>query len=97
MIILNVIYRIKQGKRDAFMSAIADLCVQEASLAEHGCLAYDYYFAANDANIVFLNEKWQDEASLLAHTRTSHFIKLGELKTEFVQSVNIAKYEGKEI
>lgn len=92
MVILNVTYHIKQGKRDAFMDAIRALGVQEASKNEDGCLAYDYYYAADEVDIVFLNEIWQDEASLLAHTKAPHFGKLGGLKAEFVQSVSIAKF-----
>lgn len=92
MIILNVTYHIKQGKRGAFMDAIKALGVQEASKNENGCLIYDYYYAADDENIVFLNEMWQDEASLLAHTSAPHFGRLAELKADFVQSVSITKF-----
>lgn len=97
MIILNVTYRIKQGKRGEFMDAIKALGVQEASKNESGCLVYDYYYAADDSNIVFLNEMWQDEASLIAHTNTPHFGKLGGLKAEFVQSVSITKFEANKL
>lgn len=97
MLILNITYYIKEGKRDAFMSAIKELGIYEASISEKGCAAYDYYYPTTGSNTVFLNEIWEDEDCQLAHTRTGHFATLQELKKEYVQSVNINKYNAKRL
>lgn len=92
MIILNITYHVKAGKRDAFLSAIEALNIPALTNAEKGCLAYDYYYPIHNTDDLFLNEIWEDEDCLKAHTLTEHFFKLQELKSTLVDTVTITKY-----
>ncbi|MEM8923011.1 MAG: putative quinol monooxygenase [Actinomycetota bacterium] len=55
-----------EGVRDALLT------MQEASRAEKGCQDYTFSVELGDPAIVRLSERWDDEASLLAHFATPH-------------------------
>jgi len=97
MLLLNVIYQTKQGQRETFLSAIEALGIPEASRAEKGCLAYDYYYPVQGENTIFLNEIWENADCQAAHTRAAHFAKLQELKKEYVESVTLMKYNAERL
>ena len=93
MIILNVTYTMKEGKKAADFqheletSGLAPYCRKES-----GNICYRYYFPADGENLLFLLEKWADEEALTAHGKTENFAKIGELKTTFVESAEIRKF-----
>ena len=60
MIVLNVHYKCKPGKREAFLHAIRAEGLDAASRAEAGNLQYDYYLSADGSDNLLLVEKWQD-------------------------------------
>lgn len=93
MIVLNVTYKCKAGKRSAFLETIKSEGIDVASRAEAGNIKYDYYLSDADANELFLLEKWQDADALAEHGTQAHFKRLGELKADFVEDTVIEKYE----
>lgn len=97
MFLLHVTYRTKTGQRDRFLSEIKSLGIPEAFRSEKGCLAYDYYYPEHGGDEIFLNEIWEDEDSLTAHTQTELFAKLQELKNRYVSAVRIDKYNAQRL
>ena len=93
MIVLNVTYRCKPGRRDAFLERIKAEGIDAASRAEPGNLKYDYYLPADGGNQLFLLEKWQDADAVAAHGKMPHFARLGQLKPEYVEDTVIEKFE----
>lgn len=89
MIILHVYYELYEGKRDAFMSVLNEYQIPQKSKAEHGNYAYDYYFPVNEANQLFLLEKWENEAAFEAHKQSEHFLKLQELKKDYIKAAKL--------
>jgi len=92
MVILNVTYKCKPGKREEFLGAVKAEGIDAASRNESGNIRYDYFAAADHPDCLFLLEHWQDEDAFKAHTEEPHFKRLGEIKAEFVQETEIGKY-----
>lgn len=93
MIILNVTYQCKSGKREEYLKAIKTEGIDVACRAEEGNIAYDYYYPTDDNDTLFLLEKWRDERAFASHREQAHFKRLGELKEEYVDDTAIEKYE----
>lgn len=92
MLTLNVTYHCKPGHREAFYQALCDLGARAISLSEKGNHMYDYFFDAQDPDILFLLEKWETAEDLAAHSSTDSFAKLQELKTVHCDSVDVDKF-----
>ena len=93
MIILNVYYNAKPGKRDEFYSAVKALGVPEESRAEEGNIKYDYYFSDADENQILLVEHWKDEAAFKFHGEQDYFRKLQEIKAEYIEEAHIDRFD----
>ena len=92
MLTWNVTYHCKPGKREAFFKAISELGVRGNSNREEGNLKYDYFFDAQDPDVLLLVETWTEPALQEAHCRTETFDKLQILKAEYCDSVTANKF-----
>ena len=92
MIVLNVTYKCKSGMREAFLDAIKAEGLDAASRAEEGNSKYDFYFAADNPDELFLVEYWRDAEAVAIHNEMPHFKRFGELKKEFVEETDLKKY-----
>ena len=54
MLTLYVKYTAKPGCRESYVRSIVEEGILTAIRAEEGCLCYDYYFSAQDENVVLL-------------------------------------------
>ena len=68
---LAVRWTIKQGELDAVLTALRPLV--EASQAEAGCEIYQAHRDPDDPNVIFLYERYVDEAAYRAHAESEHF------------------------
>lgn len=93
MVIVHVTYRIKPGKREEFMAALAEMGVAECSRKERGCLRYDYAYPTESENQVYLLEVWEDALCLKEHSETPAFEKLKGLKDKYLDGMTIEKYD----
>ena len=93
MIVLNVTYKCKAGKRNDFLETIKREGIDASSRAEVGNIKYDYYLSDAYVDELFLLEKWQDAEAVAEHGKQAHFKKLGELKADFVEDTVIERYE----
>ena len=93
MIVLNVSYKCKPEMRDDFMEAIITEGIDVACRAEAGNLKYEYYYSAEDDDEILLIEKWTDAGALAAHGKQEHYLRLGELKQEYVKETVVEKFE----
>lgn len=92
MIVLNVLYKCKPGMREAFLDAIKAEGLDAASCAEEGNSKYDFYFAADNPDELFLVEYWRDAEAVAIHNGMPHFKRFGELKKKFVEETDLKKY-----
>ena len=92
LILLNVRYTIKPGKRDEFFKKVNEQGIISESRAEPGNYKYNYYKPADSENALFLMEMWVSKEAQAAHIKTEHFSRLQILKKEYVTDVEIEKY-----
>lgn len=92
MIVLNVTYNVKTGKRDDFFKKVTELGVPKGSRKEAGNIKYDYFFATDNENQILLIEHWKDQDAFDIHVGMDYFKELQKCKDEYVESTNIEKY-----
>lgn len=93
MIVLNVTYHCRPGKREEFLEMIRAEGIDAACRAEDGNIKYDYFIPTDGSNDLLLVEKWRDADALAAHGKQPHFARLGEFKAEFVEDSILEKFE----
>ena len=92
MEVLNVTYHCKPGKRAEFINAIVAEGIDVACRNEEGNLKYGYYLPTDSADDMLLIEKWRDADCLAAHGKQPHYLRLGELKAQFVDETVLEKF-----
>ena len=90
---LLVTYTAKSGCREQFVRDIVTQGVLTAIRAEEGCLLYDYYFSAQDENVVLLMERWESEAHQRTHMTQPHMADLRAIKNQYIDSVRLVKVQ----
>ena len=90
---LHVTYTAKPGCRETFVRQIVTEGILTAIRAEEGCLTYDYYFSAQDENVVLLIERWESEACLRVHLTQPHMADLRKIKEEFVENTRLVRVQ----
>ena len=93
MIVLNVTYKCKPGMREAFLKNIKEEGLDAKSRAEAGNIKYDYYYPAEEKDELLLVEKWKDADAVADHGVQPHFLRLGEIKSLYVDETIIERYE----
>ena len=84
--------RIDPSKRSEADTAFAKM--QEETLKEPGCLAYQAYSDRADDGVIFMFEKWKDQAALDAHFASPHMAEFGAALGGFgVTGMDVKKYE----
>ena len=90
---LHVTYTAKSGCREQFVRRIVTEGILTEIRNEAGCLAYDYYFSAQDENVVLLVERWESEAHQRVHMTQPHMAALRQIKEECIAAVRLAKVQ----
>ena len=92
MLVINVFYTCKPGKREEFLEMIEREGVRTGSLAEEGNLAYRYFRSVEDEDKLFLYEEWKDVDAHGVHRTMPHYQRLQECQGEFLESIDVKKY-----
>ena len=92
MIVLNVTYQCKPGKRDEFLEKILAEGIDTASRAEAGNFRYVFYLPADGSDELLLVEKWRDDGALAVHREQPHYAKLAALKAEYLTGTVIERF-----
>ncbi len=92
MIILNVHYKCKPGKRDEFRENLNILGVPSKTRAEDGCLGYDYYLPVDNDDELLLIERWRDAEALASHGTSAHCVELQPVKQKYITETIINKF-----
>lgn len=90
---LHVTYTAKPGCREQFVRQIVTEGILTAIRSEEGCLMYDYYFSAQDENVVLLIERWESEAYQRVHMQQPHMAALRKIKESYIDSVRLVKVQ----
>ena len=73
MIYLNVVLKVRNEADVAFVRQTMTELAQLAK-KDPGCIRFEVYHSQSDNRAFFLNEIWEDAASLDAHRRTPAFV-----------------------
>jgi len=96
MIHVHVTYTFRSAAdRDAYYEAINRLQIPEMTRCEKGNYMYDYFLPMGTDKAIFLLEKWEDAESIAVHTTQPHFLRMGELKAQYVEKTEIPRFESK--
>ena len=90
-LILYVKYHAKPGCREAFVRQVVEEGILTLIREEKGCLSYDYYFSAQDADELLLIERWESAAHQRVHMEQPHIARLKAIKEQFVDSTAVGK------
>ena len=93
---LHVTYTAKPGCREQFVRRIVTQGILTAIRNEAGCLAYDYYFSAQDENTVLLVERWESEAHQRIHMQQPHMAALRKIREDCIDAVRLVKVQEEE-
>ncbi len=93
MVVFNVVYKCKAGKRDAFLKRIKDEGIDVACRNDRGNIKYDYYIPADGSDELLLVEKWVDAETLDEHVKQPHITKLRAFKPEYVDDTVSDRFE----
>ena len=88
---LYVVYHAKPGGREAFVRQVVEEGILTAIRAEDGCLAYDYYFSAQDENELLLIERWESAAHQRVHMEQPHMARLREIKDKYIADTKLGR------
>ena len=90
-LMLYVRYQAKPGCREKFVRQLVEEGILTLIRQEDGCLAYDYYFSAQDENELLLIERWESEAHQRVHMQQPHMARLRELKEQYVADTRLGR------
>ena len=90
-LMLYVRYQAKPGCRENFVRQLVEEGILTLIRQEDGCLAYDYYFSAQDENELLLIERWQSAEHQRVHMQQPHMARLKVIKEQNVDSTTLGK------
>ena len=90
---LHVTYTAKPGCREQFVRKIVTAGILTEIRNEAGCLGSDYYFSAQDENVVLLIERWESEAHVRVHLTQPHMAQLRKIKEEYIETTRLMKVQ----
>ena len=88
---LLVNYTIKPGQRAEFLAKAA--LIRPQTLAEEGCVQYEYCLSANDVDRVVLVEQWDSREAQKVHLDQPHMQGIYAAEKEHVADVNLDFYD----
>lgn len=88
---LYVVYHAKPGGREMFVRTLVEQGVLTAIRNEPGCLAYDYYFSAQNENELLLIERWESAAHQRVHMEQPHMTRLREIKNKYIADTKLGR------
>jgi quinol monooxygenase YgiN len=99
MLIVLAKASVGEGAIDAARDAIQTMV--EASNAEEGCVSYAFTQDILDPGIMYIVEKWIDEAALVAHFQTPHMAAfqaaLGSLDVNVTEALKYEASDGQSL
>lgn len=87
---LCVTYHAIPGMAKAFTDEAGRLLPQIRR--EKGCRQYDYFFSAEDPDLVLLVEEWDSEEDQQRHLAQPHMNDLRTVKERFIRQTTVQKF-----
>ncbi len=87
--ILHVIYKTIDGKRNGFVKEINESKILDLIRKEDGCISYNYYLDVDDKNVILLVEEWANKDKQEAHMKQEHMKTLTTIKDKYVVNTTV--------
>lgn len=87
--ILHVIYKTIDGKRDGFIKEINESKILDLIRKEDGCISYNYYLDVDDKNVILLVEEWANKDKQEVHMKQEHMKTLATIKDKYVVNTTV--------
>ena len=91
MMVINAMFKCKEGKREFLREKMREEGIDTASRSEEGNLRYDLYMSTENSNDMMIQEFWETEAAWLEHRTLPHYARLEELKKDCVADVEVVR------
>lgn len=95
--ILHVMYKTIDGKRDDFIKEINDSKILDLIRKEDGCISYNYYLDANDKNVILLVEEWTNKDKQEVHMKQEHMKTLAQIKGKYVVNTTVRTFNKQDV
>ena len=89
---VNLYYTGEGDAARAFAEEMTRSGTVAAIRSEPGCVAYDYYFSAQDENELLLIERWESEAHQRVHLQQPHMDAVRAAKAQYIDSTELGKF-----
>jgi len=93
MILLLVKYSMKPGSTDDFLREVKAAEIPDITRDESGNIRYEFYYPAETEDTILLLEQWTDFSKVEEHRAMDHIKTLIELKTKYVLSTEIQRFD----
>lgn len=93
MLLIQVTYTMRPGKRDKFLRDVRETGILEAIRGERGCLGYSYYLPEEEDGTLLLIEKWTDPQAQKDHMATPHMARMAGMKPEYITKTQVVSWE----
>ena len=95
MVEINLIYKMKNGKKNEFLELINSLGIPQAVRNENGCIKYEFT-VSEDKDEIYLNELWESDEALDCHKQQEHLTpaRRGSVPPHLVSIVYGVDYQG---
>lgn len=90
--ILHVIYKTFDGKRNDYINEINDSKILDLIRKEDGCISYNYYLDTSDNNTILLVEEWESKDKQAVHMKHEHMKTLAQIKDKYVSNTTVRTF-----
>ena len=81
---IMITYLAKPGCKQAFVDAVTEAGILSLIRQEDGCRHYQYYYPADQEDIILLVEEWESIQHQQVHMTQPHMAELMRLNAEYI-------------
>ncbi len=92
MMVINAFFKCKDGTREEFLKIVKAEGIDAASRNEEGNFKYDFYISSENETDLLLLEFWKDQDAHSLHRTLPHYLRLEEIKKDYIVETVVNKY-----
>lgn len=92
MISVNIYYKGTNGKAKKFVEEMIKSGVVDEIRAEKGNLGYEYFFSADESEVVLLVDKWENQDAINAHHSSPMMAKIIALRDKYDLQMKVERF-----
>lgn len=92
MISANIYYKGTNGKAKKFVEEMIKSGVVDEIRAEKGNLGYEYFFSADEPEVVLLVDKWKNQNAINAHHSSPMMAKIAALRDKYDLQMKVERF-----